>query len=112
MNTLIDFPEEQVLNGTTMPKTIEPVIHLDATLTIQNIAQLHATLKQAYSANTVIEVNASHVSSIDTATLQLLVALKKDTTKQQKTLVFAAPSLRFIESAQLLGLLDILDIKT
>jgi anti-anti-sigma regulatory factor len=88
----------------------EPMITLEATLTIQNVAALHEKLKKAYSANNVMEINASQVTSIDTATLQLLVVLKKDAVKQQKEVVFAMPSLRFIESAGLLGLLEILDI--
>jgi anti-anti-sigma regulatory factor len=89
---------------------VASIINLDATLTIQNVAALYGTLKKCHSANNAIEINASQVSSIDTATLQMLVALKKDAVKQQKGVVFAAPSLRFIESAGLLGLLGILDI--
>ena len=88
----------------------EPKINLEATLTIQNVAALHEKLKKSYPTNNTLEINASQVSSIDTATLQLLVALKKDAVKQQKEVVFAMPSARFIESAGLLGLLEILDI--
>lgn len=106
MNTIADFPEE-------LPDTedvIESVINLEPVLTIQNVVKLYGKLKQSYSVNNAIEINASHVSSIDTATLQLLVALKKDAVKQQKEVVLVEPSLRFIESAKLLGLLEILDI--
>jgi len=62
------------------------------------------------AANDSIEINASDVASIDTATLQLLVALKKDAVKLQKSVIFNSPSPRFIESAKLLGLLEILDV--
>lgn len=88
----------------------EPMINLEATLTIQNVAVLHEKLKKSYWVNNAMEINASQVASIDTATLQLLVALKKDAVKQQKEVAFSMPSPRFIESARLLGLLGILDI--
>lgn len=85
-------------------------VHLDATLSIQNVAKLHEKLKKVLSANDLIEINASDVASIDTASLQLLVALKKDAVKLQKTVIFDSPSPRFIESAKLLDLLGILDV--
>jgi len=85
-------------------------VHLDAKLNIQNIVKLHEKLKKVLAANDSIEINASDVASIDTATLQLLVALKKDAVKLQKSVIFNSPSPRFIESAKLLGLLEILDV--
>lgn len=110
MNTIADLPEDQVSYEAVIEDVVESIINLDATLTIQHVVKLHEKLKKSYSANHAIEINASQVSSIDTATLQLLVALKKNAVKQQKEVVFAAPSRRFIESAGLLGLLGILDI--
>lgn len=89
----------------------DPVIILDAMLTIQNVARLHERLQKCYSANDLIEIDAAQVESIDTATLQLLTALKKEAVRHQKEIVFSAPSRRFIESAGLLGLLEILDIE-
>ena len=97
-------------DGTAAYDGVESIINLDATLTIQHVVKLHEKLKKAYLAHNAIEINASQVSSIDTATLQLLVALKKDAVKQQKEVVFSEPSLRFIESAGLLGLLETLGI--
>ncbi|HEY8036316.1 MAG TPA: STAS domain-containing protein [Methylobacter sp.] len=85
-------------------------IDLDATLTIQHVVQLHEKLKNFLAINDQIEINASDVSSIDTATLQLLVSLKKDAVKLQKKVTIIYPSPRFVESAQLLGLLDVLDV--
>lgn len=111
INTFADFSEEQALDEAAIAEdVVESIINLDATLTIQHVVKLHEKIKKAYSANHTIEINASHVSSIDTSTLQLLVALKKNAVKQQKNVVFADPSERFIESAGLLGLLEILDI--
>ncbi len=85
-------------------------IDLDATLTIQNVVKLHEKLKNSLAIHDQIEINASDVSSIDTATLQLLVSLKKDAVKLQKKVTIIYPSPRFVESAQLLGLLDVLDV--
>jgi anti-anti-sigma regulatory factor len=86
------------------------LIDLDATLTIQNVSKLHEMLKNSLAVYDQIEINASDVSSIDTATLQLLVALKKEAVKLQKQVTIIYPSPRFVESAQLLGLLDVLEV--
>jgi anti-anti-sigma regulatory factor len=110
MNVIADLPVSQVSNENAIEEVVESIINLDTTLTIQHVVNLHEKLKKSYSANNTIEINAAHVSSIDTSTLQLLVALKKDAIKQQKKVVFASPSRRFIESAELLGLLEILEI--
>lgn len=85
-------------------------IDLDATLTIQNVSKLHEKLKNSLALHDEIEINASDVSSIDTSTLQLLVALKKDADKLQKKVTIIYPSPRFVESARLLGILDVLDV--
>ncbi len=87
------------------------VIDLDATLNIQNVVKLYARLKIYYLENITIKINASQVKSIDTATLQLLFALRKDAIKNQKQVIFINPSLKFIESARLLGLLHELGIQ-
>jgi ABC-type transporter Mla MlaB component len=86
------------------------LIDLDATLTIQNVVKLHEKLKNALAVHDEIEINASDVSSIDTATLQLLVSLKKDEVKLQKKVTIIYPSPRFVESARLLGLSDVLGV--
>ncbi len=88
----------------------EAQIDLDATLTIQNVVKLYEKLKNSLAIHDQIEINASDVASIDTATLQLLVSLKKDADKLQKQVSIIYPSPRFVESAQLLGLLDVLDV--
>jgi anti-anti-sigma factor len=104
------MPEVRVFEPAVTEEAVESIINLDATLTIQHVVKLHEKLKQSYAANNAIEINAAQVSSIDTASLQLLVALKKNAVKQQKAIIFAAPSRRFIESAELLGLLEVLEI--
>lgn len=109
-NTIADLPKDQVSDEMAIEGVVESRIALEATLTIQNVIKLYEKLKKSYSAYNAIEIDASCVSSIDTATLQLLVALKRDAIKEQKKVVFAAPSTRFIEAANLLGLLEILNV--
>lgn len=99
-----------VVEDSVPEQTDGSIIDLDATLTIQNVVKLHEQLKNCIAINDQIEINASDVSSIDTTTLQLLVSLKKDAVKLQKKVSIIYPSPRFVESAKLLGLLDVLDV--
>jgi len=99
-----------VAEDSVSEETEEGMCDLDATLTIQNVVNLYEKLKNLLAVHDQIEINASDVSSIDTATLQLLVSLKKDADKLQKKVTIIYPSPRFVESAQLLGLLDVLDV--
>jgi ABC-type transporter Mla MlaB component len=89
---------------------VEPHIDLEKDATIKNVAALYNTVKNALAAHDVIEINASEVASIDTATLQLLVSLKKDAPNLGKTVEIIYPSERFLESAKLLGLTEILGV--
>lgn len=111
MNLIADVSEDHDLELDAAPGAVEAVINLDANLTIQNVVKLYEKLKSSYSMHDSIEINASRVSAIDTATLQLLVALKKEAIKQQKSIVMTEPSQRFVESAGLLGLLELLEIR-
>jgi ABC-type transporter Mla MlaB component len=111
MNPIADVPEDHDLEPDAMPDVAESVIILDTTLTIQNVFKLYEKLKKSYTVHDSIEINASQVSTIDTATLQLLAALKKEAVKEQKSVVMTEPSQRFIESAGLLGLLELLEIE-
>jgi anti-anti-sigma regulatory factor len=107
----VDVDEENnELVETMAEQEISPMVDLDATLTIQHVGALHEKLKLCLAMHDEIEINASDVSAIDTANLQLLVALKKDAANLEKQVSIIYPSPRFIESAQLLGLLAILDV--
>jgi ABC-type transporter Mla MlaB component len=101
---------EEMAKDPTSVETESSIFDLDATLTIQNVVNLHEKLKQFMAAHDQFEINASDVASIDTATLQLLVSLKKEALKLQKEVTIIYPSPRFVESAQLLGLLDVLGV--
>jgi anti-anti-sigma regulatory factor len=111
MNTNADMPEGEVSGAVEDSADAESSITLDATLSIQNVVKLHERIKKSYAVFDTLEINASQVSAIDTATFQVLVALKKDAAKQQKEVIITSPSPRFIESAGLLGLLEILDVE-
>jgi len=102
--------QEAIVEDPASEEAQGSLIDLDATLTIQNVGKLHEKLKNSLAIHDEIEINASDVSSIDTATLQLLVSLKKDAVKLQKKVTIIYPSPRFVESAHLLGLLDVLDV--
>jgi len=107
----IDIVTEEVIADDMLSEETESSqIDLDATLSIQNVSKLHENLKKSLAMHDEIEINASDVSSIDTSTLQLFVALKKDADKLQKKVTIIYPSPRFVESARLLGLLDVLDV--
>jgi anti-anti-sigma regulatory factor len=110
MNTIAISSEKDVSDQPGSEDIVDSTITLDANLTIQNVVKLHEQLKDAYGVHSAIQINASQVSSIDTSTIQLLVALKKDAMKQSKTVAFFEPSQRFIESLELLGLLKLLEI--
>jgi len=103
--------EEIIADDMESEGTESSQIDLDATLSIQNVSKLHEKLKKTLAIHDEIEINASDVSSIDTSTLQLFVALKKDADKLQKKVTIIYPSPRFVESARLLGLLDVLDVQ-
>lgn len=108
----IDTVDDEAITGDLAPdeSVAGSQIDLDATLTIQNVVKLHEKLKDSFAIHDQIEINASDVSSIDTATLQLLVSLKKEAVKLQKQVTIIYPSPRFVESARLLGLVDMLDV--
>ena len=85
-------------------------IDLEKDATIKNVAALYSTVKNALAAHDAIEINAADVATIDTATLQLLVSLKKDALNLGKTVEIIYPSERFLESAKLLGLTEVLGV--
>ncbi len=89
---------------------IEPLVELGANPSLKSLSTLYTTFKRVIDEHDVIEINASEIATIDTATFQLLVSLKKDASRLNKTITIIYPSERFIESAKLLDLLTILDV--
>lgn len=85
-------------------------IVLDAVLNIRNVAALHERLLSALDSNQSIEIDASAVTAVDTATLQLLLVLKRTAIKLQKQVMIDFPSEKFIEASRLLGIAEMLEI--
>lgn len=88
----------------------EGPIMLDAVLNIRHINELHESLLKAFESRDTLEVDASAVTTVDTATLQLLTVLKQEAVKSGKHVAFDFPSEKFIDSARLLGLAELLEI--
>lgn len=84
---------------------------LQATQNIQNIVRLRDSIIQMLE-NTLgtIEIDASAVTSIDAATLQLFVALNKEAERLERALVFDFPSEKFVASANLLGVSELMGL--
>ena len=61
-------------------------------MTIYEAMELQALFSKTLTAHQQIEVNLANVDEIDSAGLQLLVALKKDAVQQKKSMVFTAHS--------------------
>ena len=91
--------------------SIDPIVRLNSDATIKGIEELYQQLKRVLDFHDIIEINAVEVTTIDTATLQLLVSLKKEEKRLNKTIHILSPSSRFLESARLLGLSNVLDLE-
>ena len=100
----------EILPQNTTPNVMESVIKLDSVLNIQNVAGLHARLLKALDNNSSISLDASAVNVADTASLQLLLILKRTAIKLQKEVAIDFPSDRFIEAAELLGISEMLEV--
>lgn len=85
-------------------------IVLNSVQTIQTVCQLHAQLLQALDSRNTLNLDASAVTRIDTATLQLLVVLKQTAMRQRKAVLIDFPSENFLEAAKLLGLAEVLHV--
>jgi len=88
----------------------KPEISLDSTLNIQNVSVLYELLLKTLEDHSTIELDASAVKTVDTATLQLFVVLKQESIKLQKEVNFEFPSDNFIDSAKILGVYEMLGL--
>ncbi len=78
--------------------------------TLENIKSLYQDFKKQLDKQQTIEIDASAVKQIDTATMQLLLAAQQTLAKTQQTLVINFPSEAFVEAAQLLGMEELLGL--
>ncbi len=102
--------EEQGQNLISPQTDVNTPIVLDAHLSIRNINDLYEKLIRLFEKRTVLDIDASQITSIDTAALQLLTVLKREAIVTGKTVTFDFPSEAFVSSASLLGLEKILEI--
>lgn len=89
---------------------VDDKLFLEEKLTIQSVGRLHEQLMAAFDKYNRIEIDASRVSSIDTANLQLLIILKQEAIKLQKDVIINSASERFKEAAGLLGIAEMLGV--
>ncbi len=108
MPTAVDWVETEEQGDVAA----DSAVVLEAVQNIQNISGLYDKLLSLFEQTDKIEIDASAVMTIDTATLQMLIVLKQTAVKAQKDVVFDFPSERFIEAAELLGLAEMLGMDT
>ncbi|WP_036300340.1 STAS domain-containing protein [Methylomarinum vadi] len=89
----------------------DQAIVLEPVLTIQHVGELYQKLQAVLESQDKIELDASEVTSIDTAVLQLLIALKKTAVGSGKDVTIDFPSEKFIEAADLLGVSEMLEVE-
>ena len=110
IETLVDLVDPVVQGTETENNTDDCKVTLAATLNIQNVAELYEQFSKGLDNQDIIEIDASDVVSIDTATLQLLIVLKQEAVKLHKEVAIDFPSDKFIEAAELLGLAEMLEV--
>lgn len=109
MEVMAETSAEATIKNTELADN-EGKLTLDGTLNIQNVSHLYEQLLALLENQTNIDIDASSVVSIDTATLQLLIVFKQTAIKLGKEVVFDFPSDKFVESAELLGLAEMLEV--
>lgn len=82
----------------------QPIILTPENMTIYEAMELQSLFSKALVESDNIEVNLANVAEIDCAGLQLMVALKNDALKQQKSMVFTA------HSHEVIALLDLFNM--
>jgi ABC-type transporter Mla MlaB component len=90
--------------------TVGNQVVLESIQSIQNVTVLHQKLQQILDTQEKIDIDASAVTQIDTATLQLLLIVKLSAVKSQKEVNIDFPSQKFIDAANLLGLAEMLSV--
>ena len=73
-------------------------------LTIANVADLHSRLTKALDKSSTIELDTHEVEKVDTAGLQLLVALNQELEKSSGHLTWKNPSDALSEAIQTTGM--------
>ena len=89
---------------------LPPVIDLGSTQLIKDIEELTSSLQEGLDVEGAVVINATAIEAIDTASLQLLVAFANTLRKQSRVLEWLKPSDAFVEIAELVDLVQPLDL--
>jgi ABC-type transporter Mla MlaB component len=73
-------------------------------MTISHAAELHQQLRNALEQSTTIELVADKVEKVDTAGIQLLIALSRELDKVGGSILWKDPSAVLLQAAATLGL--------
>lgn len=105
-------PAAQKISTQEKPLKIEAnkALTLNPVLVINNAKSLSQDLDKLVKSNKDINIDASAVEMIDTATLQLLLAATIKINSSNHKVNWNSPSDKFISSASLLGLSELLGI--
>ncbi|AEG00562.1 STAS domain-containing protein [Methylomonas methanica] len=105
MDDLSDAADNQPVGAATQCQIV-----LESVQNIQTVAKLHQQLQCMLDECDKIDIDASAVTQIDTASLQLLLVLKLTAIKSHKEVSIDFPSEKFMEAANLLGLSEMLSV--
>lgn len=79
-------------------------IDCGSNLTVATAADMHQKLQDALNGSSTINLKADEVEKVDTAGLQLFVALNKELDKSGGKLVWQTPSETLLQASNTLGL--------
>jgi len=85
-------------------------ISCGVSLDITEAESLKKRLLKALSESSTIELKAESVTKVDTAGLQLCIALQKDLALSEKTIIWKNPSQELMDGVKLLGLSEDLQL--
>ncbi len=102
--------EEALMESALVPEGLEKVI-LQKTNNMQGVADLTKKIIHLIDNNDAIELDGSQVDSIDTSTLQVLVAAAREANQLHKDFTINTPSQSFIDAARIVGVAEDLHIQ-
>lgn len=93
-----------ILVGCDWMEKVKTVINCGDSLTINHVTALHTQIISALDNNAVIELVADSITSVDSAGLQMISALKNELNRIGGKLIWNGPSKILLESSGILGM--------
>lgn len=87
-----------------MNRTADIALQLDSSLQIKDVEAVHRLLAQALEGASPIKIDVSRVTAVDTAGIQLLLALKQEGSRRGITIQYCGESPELQHASTLLGL--------